>query len=113
MRPRSGPQQARAVSPSSSVTTAHAGASRQPPRRTEQRARVLHLEVAAAARRGNGLRRALLPLDLVAEPGALEHLEREQRALHARRGDVDPEQLEDELAIELQQLVDVHALDLV
>src|SRR5439155_2138492 len=44
---------------------------------------------------------------------ALEHLEREQRALHPRGGDVDPEQAEDELAIELQQLVYVHALDLV
>src|SRR3954449_340809 len=54
-----------------------------------------------------------LPRRGVAEPGALEHLQREQRALHARRGDVDPEQLEDELAVEAQQVVDGHADDLV
>src|SRR3712207_7773874 len=44
----------------------------------------------------------------VAEAGALEHLQREQRALHARGGDVDPQQVEHERAVEAQQLVDRH-----
>src|SRR4051812_43689819 len=65
------------------------------------------------ARLGLRGRRLRLPVDRAAEPGALEHLERQQRALHARRRDVDPEQLEDERAVELQQVGDRHALDLV
>src|SRR3954453_17657403 len=64
-------------------------------------------------RRRGGVRRLGLPVDLVTEPGRLEDLEREQRALHPRRRDVDPEQVEDELAVELEQLGDGHALDLV
>src|SRR3954447_25527813 len=34
-----------------------------------------------------GLWRAVLPVDRVAQAGALEHLEGEQRALHARGGE--------------------------
>src|SRR5262249_47027333 len=58
-------------------------------------------------------RRVDLPRRGVAEAGALEHLEREQRALEARRGDVDPEQLEDELLVELEQVLHGHADHLV
>src|SRR3954467_6925421 len=63
----------------------------------------------AAARPGLGR----LPVGGAAEAGGLEHLQREQRALHARGGDVDTEQLEHELLVELEQLVDRHALHLV
>src|SRR3954453_21527038 len=60
-----------------------------------------------------GRRRLRLPVDRPAEPGALEHLQRQQGALHARRRDVDPEQIEDERPVELEQVGDRHALDLV
>src|SRR3954470_17523801 len=62
---------------------------------------------------GLGRRRLRLPVDRPAEPGALEHLQRQQGALHARRRDVDPEQIEDERPVELEQVGDRHALDLV
>src|SRR4051812_41153483 len=54
-----------------------------------------------------------LPVGSTAEPGALQHLERQQRALHPSRGYLDAEQLEDELLVELHQVVDRHSLDLV
>ena len=62
--------------------------------------RVPRLEVRRAGRRAVGLGgaggRVGLPAGGVAEAGALEHLQRQQRALHARGGDVDPEQVEHE-----------------
>ena len=67
----------------------------------------------SAAGFGLALRRRRLPVDGLAQRRALEHLERQQRALHPRRGDRDAEQVEDVLAVELEQLVDRHALDLV
>src|SRR5919198_5376307 len=66
-----------------------------------------------AARFGLGGRRRRLPVGGRAEPRALEHLQRQQGALHARRGDLDPEQVQHERAVEPQQVVDLHALDLV
>ncbi len=60
------------------------------------------LEIGRAGRRADGLcgagRRLGLPAGGVAEAGALEHLQRQQRALHPRGGDVDPEQVEHEVA---------------
>src|SRR3954451_23863166 len=62
---------------------------------------------------GLARRRLGLPVDGGAKRGALEDLQRQQRALHPRRRDLDAEQVEDVLAVELEQLVDRHALDLV
>src|SRR5215204_1363389 len=62
---------------------------------------------------GGAGRRVGLPRGGLPEPGALEHLQRQQRALHARRGDVDPEQVEDEGLVEAHELVDRHADHLV
>ena len=47
----------------------------------------------------------VLPVGGLAEAGALDDLEAEQRALHPRRRDLDPEQLEDELLRQPQQLL--------
>ena len=47
----------------------------------------------------------VLPFGGLAEAGALDHLEAEHRALHPRRRDLDPEQLEDELLRQPQQLL--------
>src|SRR5919198_3652220 len=49
-----------------------------------------------------------LPARGLAEPGALEHLQGQQRALDARGGDVDAEQVEHEAAVQPQQVVDGH-----
>ncbi len=57
-------------------------------------------------------RRLGLPGGRMAERGALEHLQRQQRALHPRRGDVDPQQLQNERAIQCEELLDLHPLDL-
>ena len=47
-----------------------------------------------------------LPVRRVPQARGLDDLQREQRALQARGGDVDPQQLEHELTIELEQLLD-------
>ena len=47
----------------------------------------------------------VLPVGGVSERGRLDHLEPEQRALHPRRRDLDPEQVEHELLVEAQQLL--------
>ena len=47
----------------------------------------------------------VLPVGGLAEAGGLDDLEAEQRALHPRRGDVDPEQVEHEVLVEPQQLL--------
>ena len=47
----------------------------------------------------------VLPFGGLAEAGALDDLEAEHRALHPRRRDLDPEQLEDELLRQPQQLL--------
>src|SRR4051812_7643200 len=49
-----------------------------------------------------------LPACRVPQARGLDDLQREQRALQARRGDVDPEQVEHEVSIELEQLLDRH-----
>src|SRR4051794_21009204 len=75
-----------------------------------------------ASDRSGGRARALLrragrcvrlPGHGLTEAGALEHLQREQRALHPGGGDVDPEQLEDEVLVEAHELLDRHADHLV
>src|SRR3954470_7534068 len=60
--------------------------------------------IGRSARLGLRRRRLGLPVDRTAEAGRLQDLQRQQRALHARRRDVDPEQVEDERAVELQQV---------
>ena len=47
----------------------------------------------------------VLPVGGLAEAGALDDLEAEHRALHPRRRDLDPEQVEDELLRQPQQLL--------
>ena len=47
----------------------------------------------------------VLPFGGLAEAGALDDLEAQHRALHPRRRDLDPEQLEDELLGQPQQLL--------
>ena len=49
---------------------------------------------------GRVRRRLGLPRHRVAEAGGLDDLQRQQRALHARRRDVDPEQVEHEVPVE-------------
>src|SRR5215207_9215628 len=77
---------------------------------TDRHRRARSSALAADLRRAR--RRVGLPRDRVAQPRRLEHLEREQRALHARRGDVDPEQIEHEVAVEPDEVVDRHPDDL-
>src|SRR3954452_4984768 len=70
------------------------------------------LQAAGTARATRRVLR-VVPVGGAAERRPLQHLQREQRALHAGRRDVDPEQLEHERLVEPQQVVDGHALDLV
>src|SRR4051812_30035511 len=61
---------------------------------------------------GRRARRLGLPVDRAAEAGGLQDLQRQERALHARRRDVDPQEIEDEAPVQAQQVVDAHAHDL-
>ena len=67
-----------------------------------RRPRTTHPRSVARRQTPRGIRRTLLsrlvgpPRRRLAERRALEHLERQQRALHARGGDVDPQQVEHE-----------------
>ena len=90
---------------------AAAGAAR--PRRTTSAAACRDSTSSRAAAAGVGPRlggvgSVGLPRRGLPEPGALEHLQRQQRALQARGRDVDPEQLEDEGLVEAHELLDRH-----
>src|SRR5690349_2585040 len=66
-----------------------------------------------AAGRPGGLGGGLgLPGGGLAEARRLEDLESEERALDARGGDVDPQQVEHEGAVEAQDVIDLHPDDL-
>ena len=60
-----------------------------------------------------GLGRVDFPVGGRAESGALDHLQGEQRALHARGGDVDPQQVEHEVLVQAHEVVHRLALELV
>ena len=62
---------------------------------------------------GSPLLALVLPVGGLAEAGGLDDLEAEHRALHPRRRDVDPEQVEDGLLRQPQQLLAGHADQLV
>src|SRR3954454_18220045 len=62
---------------------------------------------------GIALLALVLPVGGAAEARALDDLQTEKGALHARRRDVDSEEVEDELLRQAQELLAAHALDLV